>query len=81
MNFKIEITITLKKGMLNPEASTIEKSLELLGYEVDNVNTSEIIRFNMDSDSKEDVEEKVTDMCERLLCNPVIHDYEIEIFE
>ena len=30
MNFKIEITITLKKGMLNPEASTIEKSLVTL---------------------------------------------------
>ena len=81
MNFKIEITITLKKGMLNPEASTIEKSLELLGYEVNGVNTSEIIRFNMDSDNKDDVEEKVTDMCERLLCNPVIHDYKIEISE
>ena len=79
MNFEVEIKITLKKGMLNPEASTVEKSLELLGYEVNNVNTSEIIKFNMDSDNEEHVKESVTDMCERLLCNPVIHDYEIKI--
>ena len=79
MIFKIEVKITLKKGMLNPEASTVERSLELLGYEVNNVNTSEIIRFTMDSDSEENVKNDVVDMCERLLCNPVIHDYEINI--
>lgn len=79
MIFKVEVRITLKKGMLNPEASTVERSLELLGYEVNDVNTSEIIRFTMDSDSKDDVKNNVVDMCERLLCNPVIHDYEINI--
>ncbi len=79
MIFEVEVKISLKAGMLNPEASTVERSLELLGYDVNNVNTSEIIRFSMDSDNKEDVVEKVTDMCERLLCNPVIHDYEIKI--
>lgn len=79
MIFEVEVKISLKAGMLNPEASTVERSLELLGYDVNNVNTSEIIRFSMDSDNEEDVVEKVTDMCERLLCNPVIHDYEIKI--
>ena len=79
MKFEVEVKITLKKGMLNPEASTVERSLELLGYEVNDVNTSEIIRFTMDSDSKDDVKNNVVDMCERLLCNPVIHDYEINI--
>ena len=81
MIFEVEITITLKKGMLNPEASTIERSLELLGYNVNNVNTSEIIKFTMDSDNKNSVKKDVTDMCERLLCNPVIHDYKIKICE
>ena len=79
MKFEVEVKITLKKGMLNPEASTIERSLELLGYNVENVKTSEIIQFTMDSDSEETVRKDVTDMCERLLCNPVIHDYEIKI--
>lgn len=79
MNFNVEITITLKKGMLNPEASTIERSLELLGYTVNNVNTSNIIKFNIDSENEDVAKKDVEDMCERLLCNPVIHDYEIKL--
>ena len=39
MLFDIEVKISLKSGMLNPEATTIERSLELLGYEVKNVKT------------------------------------------
>ena len=34
MLFDIEVKISLKSGMLNPEATTIERSLALLGYEV-----------------------------------------------
>lgn len=34
MIFDIEVKISLKHGMLNPEATTIERSLDLLGYKV-----------------------------------------------
>ena len=77
--FDVEVKISLKKGMLNPEATTIERSLDLLGYEVNNVKTDEIIKFEMDGDDEKVIKENVTDMCERLLCNPVIHNYEINI--
>jgi phosphoribosylformylglycinamidine synthase subunit PurS len=77
--FDIEVKISLKNGMLNPEATTIERSLQLLGYEVEDAKTIEIINFKMESDKREEVEENVIDMCERLLCNPVIHDYKIDI--
>ena len=79
MLFDVEVKISLKKGMLNPEATTIERSLDLLGYEVKNVKTDEIIKFQMGADDKNTAEENVCDMCERLLCNPVIHNYEITI--
>lgn len=79
MLFNVEVKISLKKGMLNPEATTIERSLDLLGYKVDNVKTDEIIKFQMDGTDENMIKEKVIDMCERLLCNPVIHNYEISI--
>ena len=79
MLFNIEVKISLKKGMLNPEATTIERSLDLLGYDVNNVETVEIIKFQMEDENENIVKEKVTDMCERLLCNPVIHNYDIII--
>ncbi|WP_405295379.1 phosphoribosylformylglycinamidine synthase subunit PurS [Methanobrevibacter sp.] len=79
MLFDIEVKISLKSGMLNPEATTIERSLELLGYEVKNVKTKEILTFQMEGEDREVIRANATDMCERLLCNPVIHDYKINV--
>ena len=79
MLFDIEVKISLKSGMLNPEATTIERSLELLGYDVSNVKTKEILTFQMEGEDREEIRVNATDMCERLLCNPVIHDYKINV--
>ena len=79
MLFAIEVKISLKSGMLNPEATTIERSLDLLGYEVKNTKTVEIIKFQMEGEDREVIRENVVDMCERLLCNPVIHNYKINV--
>lgn len=79
MKYDVEVKISLKKGMLNPEASTIQRALALLGYEVQNADTIDIVKFTMDEENKDAVEKEVEDMCQRLLCNPVIHDYEIKI--
>ena len=81
MNFNVEVKTSLKKGMLNPEASTIEKALALLNFEVENTNTINIIQFTLTADTKEDAYNQVDEMCQKLLCNPVIHDYEINICE
>ncbi|AWX33365.1 MAG: phosphoribosylformylglycinamidine synthase subunit PurS [Methanosphaera sp.] len=79
MNYDVEVKISLKKGMLNPEASTIEKALSLLNFNVKNTQTIDIIKFTVEADSKDDAESQVDEMCQKLLCNPVIHDYEIVI--
>lgn len=80
MKFNVEVKISLKKGMLNPESSTIERALDLLGYKVENTDTIDIITFQIEEENENKVREEVEDMCQRLLCNPVIHDYEIAIF-
>jgi len=79
MLFDIEVKISLKSGMLNPEATTIERSLELLGYNVKNVRTKEILTFQMEGEDREVIRANATDMCERLLYNPVIHNYKISV--
>jgi len=79
MKYDVEVKISLKNGMLNPEASTIQRALALLGYEVQDTDTVNIVKFSMDEEDTNAVEKEVDDMCQRLLCNPVIHDYEIQI--
>ncbi|OWT33176.1 phosphoribosylformylglycinamidine synthase, purS protein [Methanobrevibacter sp. 87.7] len=79
MIFDIEVKISLKDGMLNPEAKTIENSLSLLGYNVNNTKTLNIITFDMEGEDRETIRSEVDDMCQKLLCNPVIHNYKITI--
>jgi len=79
MKYHAQVEISLKKGMLNPEASTIQRALTLLNYQVENTATMEIIKFTLEAEDSDVAHDEVVEMCERLLCNPVIHDYQIQI--
>jgi phosphoribosylformylglycinamidine synthase PurS subunit len=76
MKYDAEVKISLKKGMLNPEAATIQRALALLDYQVENTATVDIIKFSIEGTDTGIVKEEVDEMCQRLLCNPVIHDYQ-----
>ena len=80
--FEAKVTITLKKGVSDPEGANTLKALHLLGFE--NVVEAKTIRtfiFQIKGDKKNSVEKDVEQMCQRLLTNPVIHNYEIKIKE
>ncbi len=79
MKYNAQVEISLKKGMLNPEASTIQRALALLDYKVEDAATIEIIKFTLEASEPDVARDEVVQMCERLLCNPVIHDYQIQI--
>ena len=79
MKYHAQVEISLKKGMLNPEASTIQRALALLDYQVEDTATIEIVKFTLEAENPDVAREEVVQMCERLLCNPVIHDYQIQI--
>lgn len=65
---------------MDPEGKTIKRSLQLLGFEdVQEVRVGKEINLKINSKSKEEAREEIEEMCERLLANPVIHDYEIQI--
>ena len=71
--------IRLKKGVSDPEGKNILKALHLLGFEeVKEVKMVKVTEIFMDGEEKE-VEGRVKEMCNRLLINPVIHDYKITI--
>lgn len=81
MKFNLKITISLKKGMLDPEALAIKHALENLGFDVDSLGTARVFFIDVNEDSKELAELRGREMCDRLLANPVIHGYEIEVSE
>ena len=80
--FEVKVTIGLKKGVSDPEGANTLKALKLLGF--NNVKEAKMIRtvdLLIDGKNKENVRKNVEQMCQRLLTNPVIHTYEIEIVE
>lgn len=77
--FKARVEITLKKGISDPEGKNILKALHLLGFEkVTDIKVAKVMEIYMGYEEKE-VRAKVEDMCNRLLANPVIHDYKISV--
>ncbi len=79
MTTNIEVRVGLKKGMADPEGANVKKALKLLGFE--NVDAVESVKFykitiNMDEKSALKEAEK---MCQRLLANPVVHEYSITV--
>lgn len=74
---RYEIFVTYKQGIFDPPGATAERALANLGYEgVEEVKIGKFIRLSGDVD-----EAKVTEMCEKLLANPVIEDFRIETVE
>ena len=78
--FEAIVKIGLKEGISDPEGATTMKSLHLLGFDtVKDVRTQKIFLIRMDEKDEETVRKKIDEMCQKLLTNPVIHSYEVEI--
>ncbi|MFO8133432.1 MAG: phosphoribosylformylglycinamidine synthase subunit PurS [Thermoplasmatota archaeon] len=80
--FTARVEIRLKKGISDPEGNNILKALHLLGFdEVEDVGVAKVIRLAVEGDSGDVARDRVEEMCQRLLTNPVIHDYTVELQE
>jgi len=80
--FQAKITVHLKKGVSDPEGNNTLKALHLLGYEdVQSAHTVRTYELEIDCKDKKQIKSDVEQMCQRLLTNPVIHDYSITIKE
>ncbi len=74
---RYEIFVTYKDGIFDPPGATAERALANLGYAgVESVQIGKYIRLAGDV-----TEAEVTEMCDKLLANPVIEDFRIEAVE
>lgn len=75
-----EVRIRLKKGVADPEGANTRKALELLGFsEVTNVVSSKCFSIKLDTNDENAAADSIERMCQNLLANPVIHDYEVKL--
>ena len=70
---RARVLIRPKAGILDPQGQAVERALPALGFEgVRNVHVGRLIELDVDDPSR------LPAMCEQLLANPLVEDYEIE---
>jgi len=73
------VTVRLKRGVLDPEAETTRHSLERLGFEVSDLRMADRFEIDLDAADEAEAREEAEEMAERLLANPTIHDYTVDV--
>ena len=78
---EIEIRVGLKPGMADPEGANVQKALGLLGFEaIEGVKSARCYRVLLELPEDKALKEAER-MCQRLLANPVVHDYSLSVVE
>jgi phosphoribosylformylglycinamidine synthase len=81
MQYQATVTIRQKAGMLDPEGTTAKKALGHLGYAVESIKTAKLYEIVLEAESAEVAEQKVDEMCQKLIANPIVQNYTIELKE
>ena len=77
---KAIVNVSLKAGVLDSQGKAVHHALDSLHFSgVDDVRVGKQIILKLDTDDKTKAMADVTKMCEELLANTVIEDYEIEL--
>ena len=75
---KISVIITLKKDVLDPQGKVIHQTLDGMGFEgINEVRQGKYFEVDTNESDKKKAEEKVEEMCKKLLANLVIEDFKI----
>lgn len=77
---KARVTVTLKNGVLDPQGKAIEGALDALGFNgVESVRQGKVFDLELATADKTQAEADIKAMCEKLLANTVIENYQVEI--
>ena len=78
---KATVVVRPKHGILDPQGEAVEASLRQLGFPVGEARIGRVIDLEVEAASAEAARAEVERMCDRLLANPLIESYEIELDE
>ena len=76
MAVQARVLIRPKAGILDPQGAAVERALPALGFGgVDNVHVGRLVELDVEDESQ------LRPMCERLLANPLVEDYEVQLLD
>ena len=75
---KVQVIITLKKNVLDPQGKVIQQTLGGMGFNnISEVRQGKFFEIEIDEKDQQKAKEKVENLSKKLLANPVIEDYKI----
>lgn len=75
----VTVNIRRRPSISDPQGATVARALRDLGHEVTDVRIDKTIELQVPDGDVEAIRTKVAEMCDKLLANPVMEDYEILI--
>lgn len=80
MKHRVLVRVMPRSGLLDPAGQAVEHALSALGFDgVSNVHLGKAIALEVEAASPAEAEDRARAMCDRLLANPVIEDYRVEV--
>jgi phosphoribosylformylglycinamidine synthase subunit PurS len=76
---RVSVLVRPKAGILDPQGEAVEGSLRKLGFEVSAARVGRLIDLEVESENADEARTQVDQMCHKLLTNPLIESYEIEL--
>lgn len=82
MKYRVSVHVLPRRGILDPQGKAVTEALHTLGFAtVGDVHVGRHLAIETDAASPDAAREAVTQMCRKLLANPVTEDYSIESVE
>jgi phosphoribosylformylglycinamidine synthase PurS subunit len=77
---KARVYVTLKPSVFDPQGSVVSEALHTLGYaDVQDVRQGKYFELELDASDRDAAQVRVAEMAARLLANPVIESYRVEV--
>lgn len=76
---KATVLVRPKPGILDPQGEAVQRSLQQLGFPVDEARVGRVVDLELDLGDEDRTRAELERMCEQLLANPLIESYEISV--
>jgi len=73
------VLVRPKTGILDPQGEAVRASLQTLGFDIGGARVGRLVDLELHAETAEQAREQAERMCERLLANPLIESFEIEV--
>ena len=80
MRFRVHVRVVPRAGLLDPQGQAVEHALSALGFAgAKDVRVGKAIELSVDAPSEREAHAQATEMCSKLLANPVTEDFLVEV--